>query len=185
MRWIIGAVACAAVGLAGCGGSPLSEDTTAFMSGVSAFKAGDRAALDAAVATLKTKAGDAAPCSPEAFAAARRSAWRQILEPLDRSAILSMSEEARFVFLSGAIGRGAENAESPARDCKGQKDVGLLAMQDTVERVAGLKAIVETTKSWHEALVAEHGEQLEARLKAAANTLQANHFDVGPMQLQY
>ncbi|MDQ0463296.1 uncharacterized small protein (DUF1192 family) [Caulobacter ginsengisoli] len=186
MRWIIGAAACAVLGLVGCNASSaLSDDTKAFTAGVAAFKAGDRTALDTAMTTLKVRSDDPAPCSPEAFAAARRSAFRQILEPLDRSAILSMPEEARFVFLSGAIGRGVEDAASPAQACKDQKDVGLLAVQDTVERVAALKAVIETTKSWHEALAARHGKQLDARLMAAARMLAANHFDVGYLQLRY
>lgn len=185
MRWILGVIACAVLGLAGCGGSALSGDIDAFTAGVLAFKSGDQAALDTALANLKADSSTAAPCSPEAFATARRSAFRQILEPLDRSSILSISEEARFVFLSGAIGRGVENAESPAEACKGQKDVGLLAVQDTVERVAAVKAVVETGKAWHEALVAKHGEQLAARLKAAARTLEANHVDMGFLRTTY
>jgi hypothetical protein len=182
MRWIVGAAAGAALSLAGCGGSTSSSsDTTAFAAGVSAFKAGDRAALDAALVTLKATSDDPPPCSPQAFAVARRTAFRQILEPLDRSAVMSMSEEARFVYLTGAIGRGVsdESAQSPTQSCKGQKDVSLLAMQDAVERVTALKTIVGTTKAWRETLVAKHGEQLDARLKAAARTLQANHFDIG------
>lgn len=180
MRWLVGAAACAALGLAGCGGPAISNDTAAFVSGVSAFQKGDRASLDVAVATLKAEpAAEPAPCSAEAFAALRRSAMRQVLEPLSSSTIQSMSEEARFVFLAGAVGRGVDDAHSPAQACKGQDNVGLLAMQDSVERTVMLKTILNETKAWHESLVARHGEQLNSRLKSAVHTLEANGFEVG------
>lgn len=184
MRWMLGAVACAALGLASCGGAPVSGDTAAFVSGITAFRSGDRAALDTAVATLKTEpASEPAPCSAEAFAAQRRSALRQVLEPLSSSPLQSMSEEARFVYLAGAVGRGVDDAFSPAQECEGQENVGLLAMQDNAERTVMITTIFNETKAWRESLVARYGEQLNSRLKSASHTLTANGYDVGHMSL--
>ncbi|MCE3289443.1 MAG: hypothetical protein K0R83_1455, partial [Caulobacter sp.] len=108
--------------------------------------------------------------------AARRVMMRQVLEPMTTS-VFSMSEEARFVFLAGAIGRGVDYVPSPADSCEGQDGVGLLAAQDNIERGVMLQTVFTRSKAWREELAAKYGEQLNGRLKAAATTLEANGLD--------
>ena len=176
MRLLMGLAACAALGLAGCS-APVSADATAFVAGVSAFQKGDWATLDGAVKSLKVETADVAPCSAEAFAAARREVMLEVLEPMNSGAIQSMSEEARFVFLAGTIGRGVESGQSPERECRGKEGVGLLVAQDQVERGVVIQTVIGQSKAWREALIGKYGEELNGRLKAAVRTLEANRYD--------
>lgn len=176
MRWTMGLTACAALLLAGCGAAQVSPDTKAFVAGLSAFEAADQAALDAAMTTLKTESADAAPCTAESFAAARRDVMRQLLEPMSRVGTSSLSEEARFLVLATTLNRDLKDAASPAEACKDQENIGLIAAQDTLQRGIILQAVLGRAKAWQERLTTRHGENLENALRIASASLEARGF---------
>jgi hypothetical protein len=176
MRWTVGLTACAALVLASCGAAPGSSDTQAFVAGLSAFETADQAALDAAMTKLRTESAGAAPCTAEAFAAARRDVMRQLLEPMSRAGASSLSEEARFLVLATALNRDLKNAASPAEACKDQAGIDLIAAQDTLERGIILQAVIGRAKTWQERLAARHGDNLQDALGVAAGSLQSRGF---------
>ena len=176
MRWTMGLTACAALLLASCGGPPASPDTQAFVAGLSAFETADQAGLDAAMTTLKIESAAAAPCTAEAFAAARRDMMRQLLEPMSRAGTSSLSEEARFLVLATTLNRDLKDATSPAEGCKDRENIGLIAAQDTLERGIILQAVLGRARTWQERLTTRHGENLENALQVASAALESRGF---------
>ena len=168
----------AALTLAGCNAMDAKE-TGPLISGLAAYRAGDSGGLSAAIAQLQATPGEVTDiCSETSFAMARRAAMRQILEHLDRSQVLSMGEEARFVFMRLSAPSGDPMAGSPFKACKGEKSVQMLVVRDAVERSAMAKTAIGAVKTWEEDLTIRHGQELPARLKAASRTLQVNRVKV-------
>lgn len=166
--------------LSGCGGATPSApgETSPLAQGLAAYRAADEAGLTAAIAAVQEKTSEPpAACSPEAFAADRRASMRHVLEPLDVSPLLSMSEEARYVFLDGL--RPGVGGEIMPDDCKDAPGAALLSAQDNVEQVAIIKTVLNSKRDWHEALVAKYGDGVDARLAEGGKTLKANHLGDG------
>jgi hypothetical protein len=177
----------ACVALACCGKTPpqLSDHVLqAARAGYDAFRAGDQASLDRQIQTLD-RLGPSDPtdpafdgCTSQAFALRRLSRATQGLEHLDDPTILSMSEEARFVYFDRfvadysreAAGGGAWSCNSVPADPK-------LLNQDVAVGNSYGAAAEEKERLWLISLRRSFGGQFRPRMANAAHELDVN--DIG------
>ena len=178
MRWAAAGALCVTMGIAGCS-EKASDEAAPFVAGIAAFKAGDRPALISALESLEPPAEAPAECTSEAMAAARKAAMRRILGPLDNSAVLSMGEEARYLYFIGISGQQVEGVAWPRETCKDKPGGKVLTVDDAMRRAGVMKSWQSAGKDWRDAMSAKYGAELRPRLKAAQRTLRVNHLSPG------
>lgn len=176
MRRAIFSTLLAATGLiaAGCHRAEASGDVQRVRDGVAAFRAGDRDRLTDLLEKTAAYARDSEPCSTRAFAETRRDAVVELLEPLNRDDVFSVSEEARFTYLARRA-RHVRVADTPrplACDGVSRRTV----RRDFTERRTMLTAYADAAALWRRDLETRYGEdELLQRLELARVTLRRNH----------
>ena len=178
MRWVRVSALCVAICLASCG-QKASDEAAPFAAGIAAFKAGDRPALVSALESLEPPATAPAECTAEAMSAARKMAMRRILSALDNSAVLSMGEEARYLYFIGISDNQVEGVAWPRETCKDGPNGKVLTVDDAMRRAALMKSWQSAGKDWRDAMSAKYGAELRPRLKAAQKTLRVNRLSPG------
>ncbi len=113
------------------------------------------------------------------MSAARKLAMRRILSALDNSAVLSMGEEARFLYFIGVSDRQVEGVAWPRATCKDSPGGKVLTVDDAMRRARLMKSWQSAGKDWRDAMSAMYGAELRPRLKAAQKTLRVNHLSPG------
>ncbi|MBN9319658.1 MAG: hypothetical protein J0I28_08250 [Caulobacterales bacterium] len=173
-------VAAACLVAAGCHRPQASGEVQRVREGVDAFRAGDRDRLTGLLEDAKAYTRDTDPCSNRAFAETRRDAVVDLLAPLDRADLFSVSEEARFAYLARAARHaGLDDMPRPIA-CDGVSR--RTARKDFAERRAVLIAYEDAAALWRRDLEGRYGEEeLEQRLELARVTLRRNH--VGEIRL--
>ncbi len=167
------AILACALALSAC--APRGAGVDAVERGLAAYRAGDQMALASIIETLDAS-GDptAKACSGASFADARRAVAHEVLTQLNNGALMSMSTEARYVFLTTRDPTRSLQDGVPARACP---DASLPQQaQDIFERIVIAKTMVDEAKDWRSALTAEYGPQEFAQRQAVARkTLRVNH----------
>jgi hypothetical protein len=167
------AILACALTLGAC--APRGAGVDAVERGLAAYRAGDQMALSSIVDDLDA-GGDAVVklCSNATFADARRAVAREVLTQLNNGALMSMSAEARYVFLTTRDPTRSLQGGIPGRACP--KASLPQQAQDVFERIVIAKAMVDEAKDWRNALAAEYGPQEFAQRQAVARkTLRVNH----------
>ncbi len=153
---------------------------------IDAYVAGDREAM-AAIANVVETAEEAAKalpewdtsCSAEAVNARQAILTAALVEGLDQSTIMSMSELARLGNLEAvAKGRGKMTIDLPPEpDCDKRNQIG--AVQNVVGRVLLLRTLTRRTEAWRGELQAKYGAEYKLRRKEADRLLNRHGYSSG------
>lgn len=191
LAFILGGAIVAVVGYRAVAGMtapppPALVDAPVMIRGEDAFKAGDRAGLQAAIAELEAAVPASVKdpvllgCSAEAYALRRKIRFKRDLEYLDKSTVFASGEAGRFYYANKhvEIGRAPINDDWPTDfDC--EKEPGHAAVFDLQEREtqAARTAAQERRRAWELALREQLGEAEFARkMDAAVKVLHAGRL---------
>lgn len=159
--------------LAGCS-DMVGKPAATFDKVLDAYVAGDRDAMSAAteVVEAEAQAAKALPewdtaCTAEAVAARRAIITALVVEGLDQSPVMSMTDLARLGNLEAvARGRGKSTTRYPPEPrCEKRNQLG--TAQDLAERFLLIKALKTRMVSWRGQLQAKYGSEYPLRRKEA------------------
>jgi len=180
MRWV--ALTTAAAVLAGCGMSDLAKRPDNLSKAVAAYRAGDISGLQAledeadgiAVAELAAKDGDD-PCTDQGMKAVKAVAVSYIIGKINNATVVSMSPEARYLYLQHLAQGGITKSEVPAtiRVCKDDQN-SLRAMRDIMSAMSVAHVMASGMERWDVDLEAQYGSEYRPRMAAAQMTLARN-----------
>lgn len=179
-----------AAALVGCG-AQAPEPPSRLAEAVAAYKAGNwddlaaaREGADAALDEILAAAPADDPCSGDILRVGLLAMEAAGMQALDARSVMSMSEEARFVFVANQVGQGPRAEPDPrlrAFDACTSQDFNRVAVRDLAGARAARNAVARPARAllaWQDDLKAEHGEEFEPRMRAASRTLRQNGFEV-------
>jgi hypothetical protein len=192
LAFILGGAVVAVVGFRAVAGMmapppPALADAPVMIRGEDAFKAGDRAALQAAIAELKAvvpssvKDPSLLGCSAEAYSLRRKVRFMRSLEYLDNSTVFANGEAGRFYFARTNLnygGAGRVNDDWPTDfDCEKDPNHRTVFALEEREIQAPRTAAQERKRAWELALREQLGEkEFKRRMDAIAKRLYARRL---------
>ncbi len=180
MRWI--AIPLAAAALAGCEMADLAKKPDDLRRAVSAYREGDIAGLNALTASTETLAqvelaaeGGGDPCTDQGIKASKAAAVAFIVKRINHPTVISMSPEARYVYLTHLGRGGITEGEVPAtiRVCKSEQ-TNVTLVRDVMTAMSVAKVMQAESEAWDVALQAQYGTEYQPRMPAARITLARN-----------
>ncbi len=162
--------------------SPLVDAVGAYKAGSWEEMAAAREQANAALDDILAATPADNPCSGDILRVGLRAMEAAGMEALDARSVMSMSEEARFVFVANQIGRGPRAEPDPRLrvfDNCTRQDFNRVAVRDIAGARAARDAVAASTRAltaWRDELKAEHGDEFEPRMRAASRTLRQNGY---------
>lgn len=187
MRWI--ALAVAGTVLAGCQMADLAKKPNELSQAVVAYRQGDAAALNALTDSTATQAafesaadGGDDPCTDQGIKASKAAAVAFIIRRINNPTVVSMSPEARYVYLEHLGRGGITRADVPAtiRICKSEQS-NMTVVRDVMTAMSVAKVMQAESEAWNVALESQYGSEYAPRMRAARITL-ARNGALGPME---
>lgn len=179
----------AAIALGGCQMADLAKKPDELRQAVTAYREGDIAGLNALTDSTEAQAaaelaaeGGADPCTDQGIKASKAAAVAYIVKRINNRTVVSMSPEARYVYLNYLGDGGITRAEVPAtiRVCKSQQS-NLKVVRDVMTALSVAKVMQAESEAWNVALQEKYGSEYRARMKSARITL-ARNGALGPME---
>jgi len=177
-----GVTACGPIGGGSAPKSELANAVAAFRAGDwDAFAAARDRAREALTASLAEPTGDD-PCTGDILTLGNQTMDLAGTNQLDQRRVMSMSEEARFVFAVSQVGSGPREPENPPpgyekyNDCSTQ-DFNKAGASDPgkARRIRQTAmSYAEELKAWQADLQTRHGEDFDDRMKQAVKVLDQN-----------
>lgn len=175
--------------LAACGMADLARSPAGLMAAFEAYRTADlaglrqaREAAQADAAAQLAKPGGDDPCTEQGVRALKAEVVAYVVALLDNPTVLSMSPEARFIYLRQlAGGRTPRNAPAPpaARRC-GADQNELNDVRDAVTMLSVVRPLQREMEAWEGELQRQYGTEYRARMASATVTLRRNHvLDTG------
>lgn len=173
----------AALALAGCSKAPPSPQAALVEGAMAAYVKGDMPAFESFVAKAQADAATAqavadydTACTQAATEARRAIDLAAELNGLDASPVFSMSEEARYIFLSADLTEAQRYFPNKGARMGCEKADSKVYFADKKERSKWLAVMMTKERAWQVSLRQQNPTDYEQRLKTARQQLSRNHM---------